>query len=165
MIRQYLYRIRIVLQITSSLFKNNYYSQKLLIINFILLLCEYHLAQSERHRTSIMIFVLLTENARNSKVKDINYHSISFQEVIMNKKKNRHKNIFELTKCLLDFIQLFKRILFLFILVVLEQACQRRSYFRITIYKAFIEVNEFQIYLHFAIDFEFKAFINHLNLF
>ena len=83
----------------------------------------------------------------------------------MNKKRSRYKNILELTERLLDFIRLFNQILLFFILAVFEQTCQRRSYFRITIYKALIKVNEFQKYLHFAIDFELRLFFNHLNLF
>ena len=74
----------------------------------------------------------------------------------MSKKRNRYKSILKLTKYLLDLIQLFKQILFFFTLVAFEQTRQRRSYFKRTIYKAFIEVNESQKYLHFAIDFEFK---------
>ena len=142
MIKQYFYEIETVFQIMLSLLKSSYYSQKFLIIDFIVLLCEYYFARSKRHRTLIIILVLLIKNARNSKVKDVSFHSISFQKIIMNKKTNRHKNILKLTKCLLDFIRLFKRILF--ILVVFEQARQRHSYFRITIYKALIKVNEFQ---------------------
>ena len=83
----------------------------------------------------------------------------------MNKKKNQHKNIFELTKRLLDFIRSFKRIFLFFILTALEQTRRRRNYFRITIYKTLIKVNEFQKYLHFAIDFELKSFLNYLNSF
>ena len=83
----------------------------------------------------------------------------------MKKKKSQHKNILELTKRLLDFIQSFKQIFLLFIFIVFEQTRQRRSYFRITIYKTFIKVNEFQKYLHFAIDFELKSFFNYLNSF
>ena len=83
MIRQYLYRIKVIFQIMFSLFKNSYYSQKFLIINLIVLLCEYHLAQSKRHRMLIVILVLLTENACNNKIKNINFNSISFQEIIM----------------------------------------------------------------------------------
>ena len=143
MIRQYLYRIKTVFQIMSLLLKNNYYNQKFLIINFIILLCGYHFARSERHRMSIVILVLLIENDRYNKVKDVSFHSISFQEIIMNKKRNRYKNILELTERLLDFIRSVKQISFLFILVVLEQTCQRRSYFKITIYKAFIKINKF----------------------
>ena len=125
-----------------SLLKSNYYNQRFLIINFIILLYEYHLVRSGRHRTSIIILVLLIENARNSKIKNVNFYSISFQKIIMNKKRNRHKNVLELTKRLLDFIRLFKQIFF-FIFVVLEQIRQRRSYLKITIYKTFIKVNEF----------------------
>ena len=136
-----------------------------LIISFIVLLCEYHLTQSEHHWTLIVILVLFIENARNNKVKNVSFHSITFQKIIMNKKRNRHKNILELTKCLLDFIRLFKRVFFLFILAALEQARQRRSYFKSTIYKIFIKVNKFQKYLHFAVDFELKSFFNHLNPF
>ena len=165
MIRQYLYQIKIAFQIVSSLFKSNYYDQKFLIINFIILLCEYHLARSEYHRISIVILVLLIENARNSKVKNVSFYSISFQRIIISKKRNRHKNILELTKYLLDFIQSFKQTFFLFIFIAFEQARQRRSYFRITIYKALLEVNEFQKYLHFAVDFELRSFFNHLNSF
>ena len=61
----------------------------------------------------------------------------------MSKKKNRYKNIFELTKRLFDFIRLFKQILFFLIFVVLEQTRQQRSYFKITIYETLIKVNEF----------------------
>ena len=126
-----------------SLLKSSYYSQKFLIINFIVLFCEYHLARSKRHWMSIVILVLLTENARNSKVKNISFYLISFWTIIMNKKKSQYKNVFELTKRLLDFIRSFQQILFLFIFAVLEQTRQRRSYFKIAIYKAFIKVNEF----------------------
>ena len=49
----------------------------------------------------------------------------------MNKKRSRDKNILELAKRLLDFIQSFKRISLFFIFVDLEQARQRRSYLRI----------------------------------
>ena len=129
------------------------------------MLCKYYLARSERHRASIIILILLIENVRNSKVRSVSFHSILFQEVIVNKKKDRYKNIFELTKCLLDFIRSFKQIFFLFILAALEQTRQRRSYFKITIYKAFIEVNKFQKYLHFEINFKLKLFFNHLNSF
>ena len=62
----------------------------------------------------------------------------------MNKKKSRNKNIFELTERLLDFIRLFKLILFFFIFVAFKQIRQRRNYFKITIYKALIKVNESQ---------------------
>ena len=165
MIRQYLYWIKIVFQIMTSLLKSNYYNQRLLIINFIILFYEYYLTWSEHHRASVVIFVLLTENVRNSKVRDVSFHSISFQEIIMNKKNNWHKNILELTKCLLGFIRSFKRTFFLFILVSFEQVRQRRNYFKIAIYKALIKVNEFQKYLHFAINFELKSFFNHLNSF
>ena len=165
MIRQYLYWIRTALQVISLLLKSSYYSQKLLIINFIILLCEYHFARLERYWASIVILVLLTENVHNSKVRNVSFHSISFQEVIVSKKKDRHKHISELAKCLLGFIRSFKRALFLFILAVFKRTRQRHSYFRITIYKAFIKVNEFQKYLHFAVGFELKPFFNHLNLF
>ena len=107
MIKQYLYRIETVLQIVFLLLKSSYYNQKFLIINFIVLLCGYHLARSEYHRILIVILVLLTENVRNSKVKDVSFYSISFQKIIMNKKRSRHKNILKLTKRLLDFIRSF----------------------------------------------------------
>ena len=94
MIRQYFYRIKTVFQIMCLLLKSSYYNQKLLIINFIILLCEYYFTRSECHRTSIVIFVLLIENARNNKIKDFNFHSISFQEIIMNKKKEIDIKIF-----------------------------------------------------------------------
>ena len=165
MIRQYFYWIKTVFQIRSSLLKSSYYNQKFLIINFIILLYEYYLARLKHHRASIIILVLLIKNARNSKVRDISFHSISFQKIIVNKKRNWHKNILELTKYLLGFIRSFKRTFFLFILAALEQARQRRSYLKITIYKAFIEVNEFQKYLHFAISFELRSFLNYLNSF
>ena len=126
-----------------SLFKNSYYSQKLLIINFIILFYEYYLARSKRHWMSTVIPVLLTENSRNNKVENVSFYSISFQEVIMSKQRNWHKNILELTKCLLDFIRLLKQTFFLFILAVFEQAHQRHNYFKIAIYKTFIKVNEF----------------------
>ena len=60
----------------------------------------------------------------------------------MNKKRNRYKNIFELTKRLLGFIQLFKQTLF-FIFIIIKQARQRCNYLKITIYKKFIKVNKF----------------------
>ena len=118
MIRQYLYQIKTVFQIMPPLLKSSYYSQKFLIIDFISLLYEYHLARSEHHRISIIILVLLIENARNGKVKDVSFHSIFFQKVIVSKKRDRYKNILELTKCLLDFIRSFKRTLFLFLLLL-----------------------------------------------
>ena len=83
----------------------------------------------------------------------------------MNIKRDRHKNILKLTEYLFDFIRSFKQIFIFFILAAFEQARQRRSYFEITIYEAFIKVNELQKYLHFAINFELKSFFNHLNLF
>ena len=129
------------------------------------MLCEYYLARLKSHQMLIVIFILLIENICNNKVKDVNFHSISFQEIIMNKKKNRHKIILELTNCLFDFIRSFKQILFFFIFVVFEQTRQRRSYLKIIIYKTFIKVNEFQKYLYFAIDFKLKLFLNSLNLF
>ena len=56
----------------------------------------------------IIILVLLIENAHDSKLKNVSFHSISFQKIIMSKKRNQHKNIFELTKDLLDFIRSFE---------------------------------------------------------
>ena len=117
-----------------SLLKSNYYNQKFLIINFIILLCEYHLARSECYRTSIVILVLLIKNIRNNKVKGVSFYSISFQRIIVNKKRNRHKHILKLTERLLDFLRLFKRIFLFFIFAVFEQARQQRNYLKITIY-------------------------------
>ena len=87
MIRQYFYRIKIVFQIMFLLLKSSYYNQEFLIINFIIVFYEYHLAQSKRYRTLIVILVLLTENAHNNKIKNINFHSISLKKIIINKKK------------------------------------------------------------------------------
>ena len=112
MIRQYFYRIKIVFQIMSSLLKSSYYNQEFLIINFIILFWKYYLARLKYYRMLIVILVLLIENARNSKVKNINFNSISFQKIIISKKRNRHKIIFELMKRLLDFIRSFKQTLF-----------------------------------------------------
>ena len=88
-----------------------------------------------------------------------------FDKIVMNKKRNQHKNDFRLTKRLLDFIRLFKPTFLLFIFNIFEQTRQQRSYFRITKYKASIKVNKSQKYLHFVINFEFKLFFNHLNSF
>ena len=66
------------------------------------MLREYHLARSKHYRLSIFIFILLIEDIRDRKVKNINFHSNFFEEIIMNKKKSQHKNVAELTKRLLD---------------------------------------------------------------
>ena len=71
-----------------SLFKNNYYNQKLLIINFIILFCEYHFPRLKHHQLLIFILVLLIENICDRKVKDVSFHSNFRKEIIINKKKS-----------------------------------------------------------------------------
>ena len=70
------------------LFKNNYYNLKLLIINFIILFREYHLARSKYHQSLFFIFILLIENIRDRKIENINFHSNFLKKIIINKKRN-----------------------------------------------------------------------------
>ena len=59
-----------------------------MIINFIVLLREYYLARSKRHRSLIFILVLLIENICDRKIEDVNFHLSFLEKIILNKKKS-----------------------------------------------------------------------------
>ena len=66
-------------------------------MNFIILFRRNHFTKHERHKTSIVIFVLLIENFDHCKIKNINFYMNFFFEIIMNKNENRDKNITKMT--------------------------------------------------------------------
>ena len=79
-------------------------------MNFIILFRRNYFTKYKRHKTLIVILVLLIKNFNYYKIKNINFYFDLLLEIIINKKRNRNKNITKITINQLRCFKLHKRI-------------------------------------------------------